>query len=251
MNEHTITGAPLQDELAHLLASDTEPVSPPSLAAIPQHITAEELFIRIQQFLDYYRSRESMPDLSMLDGLFAALACSPAPVAASVWMAEIWGGTFPAWSNKQSARIFAELVLRFQKGVEQHLQNDTVFKPLFLVYGEDETRFEVVDYWCEGFMLGAGVGMRPLRNLPRVMELMEPIALFAQGDGLVKSIEMPEEESELYKRQIAPSVRAIWTLSHSRADFGSTTLMSTEEKVGRNDPCPCGSGKKFKKCCLK
>ena len=22
------------------------------------------------------------------------------------------------------------------------------------------------------------------------------------------------------------------------------------ERVGRNDPCPCGSGKKFKKCCL-
>jgi uncharacterized protein YecA (UPF0149 family) len=21
------------------------------------------------------------------------------------------------------------------------------------------------------------------------------------------------------------------------------------EKVGRNDPCPCGSGKKYKKCC--
>ena len=23
------------------------------------------------------------------------------------------------------------------------------------------------------------------------------------------------------------------------------------EKVGRNDPCPCGSGKKYKKCCGK
>lgn len=23
----------------------------------------------------------------------------------------------------------------------------------------------------------------------------------------------------------------------------------TEPKVGRNDPCPCGSGKKFKECC--
>ena len=22
------------------------------------------------------------------------------------------------------------------------------------------------------------------------------------------------------------------------------------KKVGRNDPCPCGSGKKYKKCCL-
>jgi len=24
-----------------------------------------------------------------------------------------------------------------------------------------------------------------------------------------------------------------------------------EEKLGRNDRCPCGSGKRFKKCCLK
>lgn len=24
-----------------------------------------------------------------------------------------------------------------------------------------------------------------------------------------------------------------------------------EEKVGRNDPCPCGSGKKYKACCMK
>ncbi|WP_407637202.1 SEC-C metal-binding domain-containing protein [Candidatus Nitrososphaera gargensis] len=26
---------------------------------------------------------------------------------------------------------------------------------------------------------------------------------------------------------------------------------SGKTKVGRNDPCPCGSGRKFKKCCLK
>jgi preprotein translocase subunit SecA len=25
----------------------------------------------------------------------------------------------------------------------------------------------------------------------------------------------------------------------------------TGKKVGRNDPCPCGSGKKFKSCCMK
>lgn len=28
-----------------------------------------------------------------------------------------------------------------------------------------------------------------------------------------------------------------------------TTVRRTEPKVGRNDPCPCGSGKKYKKCC--
>ena len=29
-----------------------------------------------------------------------------------------------------------------------------------------------------------------------------------------------------------------------------TKPMVSQKKVGRNDPCPCGSGKKFKKCCI-
>lgn len=39
---------------------------------------------------------------------------------------------------------------------------------------------------------------------------------------------------------------------HLRSD-GSVkgeTVHRTLAKVGRNDPCPCGSGKKFKKCCI-
>lgn len=31
---------------------------------------------------------------------------------------------------------------------------------------------------------------------------------------------------------------------------GGGTIKREGPKVGRNDPCPCGSGKKFKKCCL-
>jgi preprotein translocase subunit SecA len=29
------------------------------------------------------------------------------------------------------------------------------------------------------------------------------------------------------------------------------TIVNEMPKVGRNDPCPCGSGKKYKKCCGK
>ena len=32
---------------------------------------------------------------------------------------------------------------------------------------------------------------------------------------------------------------------------GNTKIACKVEKVGRNDPCPCGSGKKYKKCCGK
>lgn len=28
-------------------------------------------------------------------------------------------------------------------------------------------------------------------------------------------------------------------------------IKSESEEIGRNDPCPCGSGKKYKKCCGK
>ena len=41
----------------------------------------------------------------------------------------------------------------------------------------------------------------------------------------------PERRKELYKEQ------------------RSSTTVVKPPKIGRNDPCPCGSGKKYKKCC--
>ncbi|MFC1592071.1 SEC-C metal-binding domain-containing protein [Thermodesulfobacteriota bacterium] len=40
-----------------------------------------------------------------------------------------------------------------------------------------------------------------------------------------------------------------FVLSRGEAQQGKKTVKRTEKKVGRNEPCPCGSGKKFKKCC--
>ena len=39
-------------------------------------------------------------------------------------------------------------------------------------------------------------------------------------------------------------------LGRQQASAGSETPAAASEKVGRNDPCPCGSGKKYKKCCM-
>ncbi|HYC72076.1 MAG TPA: YchJ family metal-binding protein [Opitutaceae bacterium] len=49
----------------------------------------------------------------------------------------------------------------------------------------------------------------------------------------------------------AEFVRAggIW-LYNREARLGPAPYKATNPKVGRNDPCPCGSGKKFKHCCL-
>ena len=39
-----------------------------------------------------------------------------------------------------------------------------------------------------------------------------------------------------------------WYFSDGQAP-GSQTFVRSEAKIGRNDPCSCGSGKKYKRCC--
>ena len=55
--------------------------------------------------------------------------------------------------------------------------------------------------------------------------------------GEIKSLEevekLPEEEKKFFKpMEIAPTVQQL-----------------KSNKVGRNHPCPCGSNRKFKRCC--
>jgi|PlaIllAssembly_1097288.scaffolds.fasta_scaffold220509_1 hypothetical protein len=47
-----------------------------------------------------------------------------------------------------------------------------------------------------------------------------------------------------------PSTPSKTILSNNLDYHGSTNFHPGETKIGRNDPCPCGSGKKYKKCCL-
>ena len=39
------------------------------------------------------------------------------------------------------------------------------------------------------------------------------------------------------------------SLNYNRGETVSQQTVTKGKKIGRNDPCPCGSGKKYKKCC--
>ena len=60
---------------------------------------------------------------------------------------------------------------------------------------------------------------------------------------------MPLERDTLGRRR---KMRMDKTLYHStRNPISPVVPVKREEgKVGRNDPCPCGSGSKFKRCCM-
>ena len=46
-----------------------------------------------------------------------------------------------------------------------------------------------------------------------------------------------------------PTARTQSTATSSQAEAHNTTYVRSQPKIGRNDPCPCGSGKKYKNCC--
>ena len=87
---------------------------------------------------------------------------------------------------------------------------------------------------------------------------MDPLKEY-QKEGYSMFVSMIEGIKEntlktLFRIRIAPQEPAIvvpkkeMVLSHG-GDGGSSPVKRKTPKVGRNDPCPCGSGKKYKHCC--
>ncbi|MGH7318136.1 MAG: preprotein translocase subunit SecA, partial [Candidatus Rokuibacteriota bacterium] len=111
-----------------------------------------------------------------------------------------------------------------------------------------------MDHLKEGIGL-RGYGQRdPLTEYKR-----EAFDLFEEMVDRVKTmvveylfkIQVAREAPEVFpvhSARPASTARAV-SLSHGPAERSPATTRSGQ-KVGRNEPCPCGSGKKYKKCCL-
>ena len=86
---------------------------------------------------------------------------------------------------------------------------------------------------------------------PELLRRAEP----APAEGAVEEGNAPVEAPQ----QEAPKAKPTLSLRHKENDdlaySGSQTTdagnqpAKAKPRVGRNDPCPCGSGKKYKKCC--
>ncbi len=105
--------------------------------------------------------------------------------------------------------------------------------------------------------LKEGIGLRGYgQKNPKEEYKREAYGLFMEMMGRVREevlqkifrIELAREE-DVEKMEARQRQQKI---SMNRADGGDQVKKPTtrdEDKVGRNDPCPCGSGKKYKKCC--
>jgi SEC-C motif len=81
-------------------------------------------------------------------------------------------------------------------------------------------------------------------------EQMLSLEEYLYANCRINNIDLPEmkEWREMIAEQTERNDRQYYENFLSEA--AATVIPRKSEKIGRNDPCPCGSGKKFKKCCL-
>ncbi len=107
-----------------------------------------------------------------------------------------------------------------------------------------------MDHLKEGIGLRGYAQKDPLKEYQREgFDLFSDLVLRIKEESLKRlfHVRIHREEDA---RRVEP--RPARTVNLGRGDAsrgGPATQKRSEKKVGRNDPCPCGSGKKYKKCC--
>jgi len=213
------------------------------------------LLDRIDDDADTEGKDEGVLGISTLDGLLTAIVSGPVTIVPSRWLPAVWGDFEPLWENgKEFEEIFA-LMARHMNSISSTLmESPEDFEPIFMERKVKGKIYTIVDEWCEGYWLGVTLAAEQWNTaMERLLQPMAPIVSFAEVTNW-RAHELSIEETELLQDGIAPSAREIhayWLEQRSKAGSGAGPARNREFKVGRNDPCPCGSGKKHKKCCLK
>ena len=191
--------------------------------------------------------------LTELDGFLAGVAVCPELILPGEWLPMVWGGGDGApFYDAADVEQFARMVIAHHHEILRGMDNGR-YQPTFDI---DERHGEVMwELWIEGFALA--MTLRP-ESWPEVLK-DEDGDVAAAGSGMLMLIEIARDESDLTRELIdkvtdqAPDLIPTWiALLHGRrlARAGSVVVERAPSiKVGRNKPCPCRSGKKYKKCC--
>ena len=200
-----------------------------------------------------YGDDDSVLDVSELDGFLTAILSGPVMVEPERWLVEVWGGAgkVPRWSSEREMERFMNLTFQHLDDIDQRLSDyPEQFEPLFGSRETEGQEFTIVEEWCFGYLRGVALGGWP--ELPAALQpALDAIALHGQEEKFPLLETLSPEAYEESIDAILPAALALhsYWLEH-RCDEVVSQPFIAEVKAGRNDPCPCGSGKKFKQCCL-
>ncbi|TWB56614.1 UPF0149 family protein [Nitrospirillum viridazoti] len=206
----------------------------------------------------FLASDEAPPEammLSDLDGFLTGIAIGPELIMPSEWMPVVWGGSEPIFADSTQAQAILGTIMKRYNDILVQVE-DGLIDPIFWTTADGTL---IAADWAEGFVLAIGFRPRawePLLKSKRHAHLLLPI-LGLCGDETGQSAlgldAGDEEELASQAPDLIPAcveeIARFWRTRNGRQPASFQAAARTSPKVGRNDPCPCGSGRKFKKCC--
>ncbi len=211
--------------------------------------------------LDEFLMSDATPDGSMdivtLDGFLTALVIGPGLVAPSVWLKTIWGGQGePGFESSAQAQRVISLIMRRFNTLSILFEEPPEFAPILWEREVEGTTYRIADDWCWGFLAGVSLASEAWQALFTDAEhraLLRPIITLGSEDGwrLLEADIDPDTAEQAALDELEPSVIAISTYWRTqwRAALRQASMRPRSLRVGRNEPCPCGSGRKYKRCC--
>jgi uncharacterized protein len=202
----------------------------------------------IDELSDYFASTPAAKPLDWVHGLITAVASAPSMIAPSEWQPVVLGE--PAFETMADAEHTLGLLLRFYNQVVASLKDEGA------EVGPRDMDPAVVALWCDGYV--AGTRLDPVwRADEQGVFLLVPFAVLSgqfdltgEEDDKGEIIEDPSAHIEKYRANLPSYVRGIHDVwSDARRELVPTRTVRRAAKIGRNDPCPCGSGQKYKRCC--
>ncbi|MBN9160887.1 MAG: hypothetical protein BGO98_42065 [Myxococcales bacterium 68-20] len=182
-------------------------------------------------------------DPDAIDGLLTAVAVAPGLVPPSVWLPRVLPGGAPQPGAAGGSELLG-LVMREYDAVVAGVQSGTLVKP-------DSEEHDRCVQFARGYIAGAQLDPEWNGNEAR-WGFVSWAALLAGRPELVPAdvrAQLAGTEPALASSIEMFVLAARDSFVEGRGRAPAPTVVRGD-KVGRNDPCPCGSGKKFKRCCV-
>ena len=211
--------------------------------------------------IDNFLSRAidgEIQNLETLDGFLTALIIGPEFVPPSQFVPIITRSASDnnlILQNQKELEKFFDIVMRHYNHINETFNNGDIYMPFLL---EDDQGVAKGNFWALGFIKGTELNRALWADLlSHDVIASEMIPIFAlryenDEDPSLRPYKDPiskDKRKELLVSMIA-GVKNLYDLFRAAEDeLDSIDEAPTHSKTGRYDLCPCGSGKKFKKCC--
>lgn len=210
---------------------------------------------------------ETAMDISMLDGFLAALVSGPNRVMPSAMLCWIWdaeeGEASPEIASTTEANKILGYIMRHWNSVIEALSDDSKpYAPIVLESTTEGRTISVIDDWCLGYYKGIALDLAAWE--PLMSTRPEWFSVILRHASQIDSVEWEHPSDDLDQQQAnvdslgisAMEIYRYWLPLRTRqmvhgemsGNAHPREPIRRGEKIGRNDPCPCGSGKKFKRC---